>query len=320
MALAPFHTYCAEDSDRFEVKRWLLPAIVFSLVFHAGLLVAFQHKRVESFPVVQAPPRQPAMVLWRLKEPPKFPEEEEGKLAPMPVPAAVVQPLPTPVDRPGDLAGDVTSQVVGPALPLASTPSGNEGTCENLQRGIPGDSSAAVRWNTLMNGLATSGGRESNLPMAKGPVELSATMGAKAPLSVAGRRTLDEALSRLEPVAVGDAPIDISGGALFEYDSYELRPEAMEQLRKLGELIHRNPHAVFSIEGHTDSIGSVEYNQALSEKRATAVKEWLVQYMGIAPERVETRGLGSSRLLVPGTGTMEEQQPNRRVEIVIKSR
>ncbi len=51
-----------------------------------------------------------------------------------------------------------------------------------------------------------------------------------------------------------------------------------------------------------------------------AVKEWLVRSMGISPARVETQGFGSTRLLVPGTGTVDEQQPNRRVEIVIKGR
>jgi outer membrane protein OmpA-like peptidoglycan-associated protein len=136
---------------------------------------------------------------------------------------------------------------------------------------------------------------------------------------IPGRQSLDDALARTGPLPVGDKPIGMPGGALYEYNSYELRPEAQEQLRKLGELIRRNPKATFSIEGHTDSTGTPEYNQVLSERRADSVKLWLVQFMGIAPERIQTRGFGSTKLIVPGDRTVDEQQPNRRVEIVIKT-
>ena len=80
----------------------------------------------------------------------------------------------------------------------------------------------------------------------------------------------------------------------------------------------RNPEAKFIIEGHTDSFGSDQYNQNLSEQRAESVKQWLIDNASIQPTRIETHGYGKSRLLVPATGNITEQQINRRVEIRIQ--
>ena len=122
--------------------------------------------------------------------------------------------------------------------------------------------------------------------------------------------------------SVGDrtAPILLPTDLLFDYDRAELRPEALDSLRKLGELILKNPNADFTIEGHSDTFGSPGYNQTLSERRALSVKQWLVADMKIDLNRIQTRGYGSSRPLASVNGTVEEQRLNRRVEIVIKTR
>jgi outer membrane protein OmpA-like peptidoglycan-associated protein len=172
----------------------------------------------------------------------------------------------------------------------------------------------------MVGGMMEKSNRAKGQPMIKvptGPKGGDGGLGSMA--GIPGRQSLDDALARTGPLPVGDKPIGMPGGALYEYNSYELRPEAMEQLRKLGELIRRNPRATFSIEGHTDATGTPEYNQTLSEKRAESVKLWLVQFMGIAPERIQTKGFGSTKLIVPGDRSVDEQQPNRRVEIVIKT-
>jgi OOP family OmpA-OmpF porin len=105
---------------------------------------------------------------------------------------------------------------------------------------------------------------------------------------------------------------------LFDYDSATLRPNAVNSLEKLAELIERNPNANFIIEGHTDNFGPFDYNMRLSLARAESVKDWLVMSAGIEAGRIQARGFGMTHLLVPG-GTVEEQQLNRRVEIVIKN-
>ena len=131
--------------------------------------------------------------------------------------------------------------------------------------------------------------------------------------------TLDALLEKGGQLSGPVAPVNMPGGALFEYDSAALLPQAIETLRKVGELIERNPRATFSIEGHTDSFGTPEYNLALSEHRAQAVKDWLIANMHLDPAKIQTRGFGDARLIAPGTGTKEQQAINRRVEIVIRT-
>jgi outer membrane protein OmpA-like peptidoglycan-associated protein len=132
--------------------------------------------------------------------------------------------------------------------------------------------------------------------------------------------SLDDLLGSPCGVSSKTAPILMPTDLLFEYDASTLKPAATISLTKLGTIIRKNAEASFRIEGHTDSFGSDEYNLALSMRRADAVKEWLVLNMGIDPARVNTVGLGKSRLLVPSSGSVDQQQLNRRVEIVISTK
>jgi len=129
--------------------------------------------------------------------------------------------------------------------------------------------------------------------------------------------SLDGLLAGPGTVAPGAPPILMPTDLLFEYDSEELKPEAAETLKKLGTLIKKNMHARFTIEGHTDSFGSDEYNEKLSLRRAVAVKEWLEKNMDMQEADIRSVGYGKSRLIAPASGSIAEQQINRRVEIVI---
>ena len=108
-------------------------------------------------------------------------------------------------------------------------------------------------------------------------------------------------------------PTDI----VFDYNEYEVKEQARLSLMKLAFLIQTNPTATFTIEGHTDLFGSDEANQALSQQRANAVREWFITNLKINPSNIQTVGRGRSAPIVPG-GTIEEQAINRRVEIVVK--
>jgi outer membrane protein OmpA-like peptidoglycan-associated protein len=136
----------------------------------------------------------------------------------------------------------------------------------------------------------------------------------------AGFSNLDQLLAGSGQIGNGTAPILMPTDLLFDYDSAILRSGATASLQKLGHLIQRNPQAAFEVEGHTDSFGSDDYNLDLSQRRAETVKNWLIQNMGIDPNRVLTQGYGKARLLVPSDRSVEEQQLNRRVEIVIKTK
>jgi outer membrane protein OmpA-like peptidoglycan-associated protein len=91
----------------------------------------------------------------------------------------------------------------------------------------------------------------------------------------------------------------------------------MEQLNPLGRALVSNDLASFRfrIEGHTDTVGPADENRLLSERRANAVRDYLVERFSIAADRLVTEGLGESRLLVP-TADETPQQRNRRVQVL----
>jgi len=102
---------------------------------------------------------------------------------------------------------------------------------------------------------------------------------------------------------------------LFKSGSYELFPGARERLAKISGVVLAYPGLHLEVEGHTDSIGSEEYNQSLSERRAQAVRDYLVQ-QGTAAGAIVARGLGMSEP-VATNDTTEGRQQNRRVELIL---
>ncbi|HYM79197.1 MAG TPA: OmpA family protein [Candidatus Dormibacteraeota bacterium] len=102
---------------------------------------------------------------------------------------------------------------------------------------------------------------------------------------------------------------------LFRSGSYELAPGARERLAKVSGIILAYPSLHVSVEGHTDSVGSDEYNQSLSELRAQAVRDYFVQ-QGISSGTIEFHGYGKTAPIA-SNDTPEGRQQNRRVELVL---
>ena len=102
---------------------------------------------------------------------------------------------------------------------------------------------------------------------------------------------------------------------LFKTGSVELLPGARERLAKISGIVLAYPSLHLQVEGHTDSVGTDEYNQQLSEKRASAVRDYLVQ-QSISADAIEARGFGKTEP-VASNDTPEGRQQNRRVEMVI---
>ncbi len=105
------------------------------------------------------------------------------------------------------------------------------------------------------------------------------------------------------------------GDVLFGTDLARLTPDGMRTAQKLADVLQQNPQRMVLIEGFTDSTGTATHNQALSERRATAVRNAL-QEMGVGRDRVAIRGYGQD-FPVAANDTAQNRQLNRRVEIVI---
>jgi outer membrane protein OmpA-like peptidoglycan-associated protein len=97
---------------------------------------------------------------------------------------------------------------------------------------------------------------------------------------------------------------------LFDFDSAELKPDAYRELDRVADVLRNYPETTIRIEGHTDSTGPDDYNQALSERRAQTVKNTLAR-RGVEPWRLDTVGYGESYPVSSSAAA------NRRVVIVI---
>lgn len=131
--------------------------------------------------------------------------------------------------------------------------------------------------------------------------------GDKCPGTPAGTRVDGEGC------ALGDS-IDLYG-VLFAFDSADLHANARRLLMPVVKIFNRYPDLEVEVAGHTDSVGSDDYNQALSERRAEAVRRFLTDH-GVPPGQVTARGYGESEP-VASNDTGEGRQQNRRVEIRI---
>jgi outer membrane protein OmpA-like peptidoglycan-associated protein len=105
---------------------------------------------------------------------------------------------------------------------------------------------------------------------------------------------------------------------LFDFDSFEISPNAKFELRKIIYYLNTNSNLTISISGHTDKIGEESYNLLLSKKRAGAVAKFLLE-SGIHTSRISYEGYGSSRPLTTNQSGKGRQE-NRRVEFVFTNK
>ena len=115
---------------------------------------------------------------------------------------------------------------------------------------------------------------------------------------------------------IGDnITLNMPGNVTFATDSSDLSPAFFDVLNSVGKVLNEFNKTVVEVAGHTDSTGSDQYNQALSERRASSVASYL-EGRGIMGERIIMVGMGESRP-VADNGTVEGRQANRRVEITM---
>lgn len=109
--------------------------------------------------------------------------------------------------------------------------------------------------------------------------------------------------------------VTFDSGILFDFDSSALRNEARANLADLAASLNRYPESDVLIVGHTDSSGSDEYNQRLSERRAQSASDYLMA-QGVAPDRIRAVGMGESEPIASNDDEVGRQE-NRRVEVAI---
>jgi outer membrane protein OmpA-like peptidoglycan-associated protein len=327
----------SEDYDVFDdqptaFRRWLLPALIISILLHVILFMGANRLGVEPLSEAYFDRIVPRTFLLERVEidpqllEPDLADEKQAASSPVAVKA--------PEDQISfeHMMADVTASPAAPATdnPILTDkpkvdPTSLAQTIQSAER--EGAQSVIEDLSAIREELILDKPQESGRPLLElGNLDVDSgapTRSLVGPASggtTPGFSNLDALLAHTGPLSPETAPILMPADLLFDYDSYSLREQAVSSLRKLGILVQKNPGSNFVIEGHTDSFGSDDYNLQLSRLRAEAVKAWLVQAMNIPPGRVRTRGLGKSRLIAPASGSIEEQQLNRRVEIIIRAR
>ncbi len=110
--------------------------------------------------------------------------------------------------------------------------------------------------------------------------------------------------------------VALPSGILFDVDKSDVKPDARGSIATAAEVLVKYPDTYVTVEGHTDSTGSHEYNQALSERRARAVHDLLVRG-GVPPARLSVKGYGETDP-IQDNSTPEGRAANRRVQLEIR--
>lgn len=145
--------------------------------------------------------------------------------------------------------------------------------------------------------ITTDGNMTSNVTASPAPVDQGAAAGAPTP----GTQQ--------------DLVVNVGDRVFFGYDKYDLSPEARTTIEKQAQWLKTYSHINVSVEGHCDERGTREYNLALGEKRATAVRNYLVA-LGIEASRLQTISYGKERPAVTGSDEASWAQNRRGVLVV----
>jgi outer membrane protein OmpA-like peptidoglycan-associated protein len=182
----------------------------------------------------------------------------------------------------------------------------------------PAASSGPVTSAQLAQDLVSSSAGPQQAGVASGaPAQGNGTTGQLpgfASLAPSFKQTENNLANLPEPVLLR-LPSDV----LFDFDSAQLKPEADGLLGQAIALITKYPQADVHIDGYSDSIGKPDYNLTLSQQRAEAVQAWLQQRITQSTYNFKSQGHGSASFIVSPQASIEQQQPNRRVEILIQA-
>jgi OmpA-OmpF porin, OOP family len=323
------------DGERLQ-KRWVLGALGIAFVIHLagawalgwykipGMEVPFSHspptgpftiKSIEFNPDALKSHQDDPLSHMPVAEPPKNPAQfnldagavDKALQSPQPVLATPSVPEPNKVIAAADLTQQVpftesdTAKVTAEISQVEPAMSGGPSTSSKLAEDLINSNSGPTQTGTASGAPATGNGSNGKLP---GFAELAPGFQSTAP-----------SVSNLpEPVL-----LRLSSDVLFDFDSAQLKPDADTLLSQAVALIMKNPQADIHIDGYSDSIGKADYNLTLSDQRAQAVQAWFQQRIPPTNYNFHSQGHGSANYIVSPQGTIESQQPNRRVEILIQA-
>lgn len=112
-----------------------------------------------------------------------------------------------------------------------------------------------------------------------------------------------------------DFVVNVGDRVFFDFDKYDLKPEARATLEKQAAWLKKFPGVTVTVEGHCDERGTREYNLGLGERRANSAKNYLIS-LGVSPNRVKTLSYGEERPVALGSNEAAWAQNRRSVTVV----
>lgn len=122
-------------------------------------------------------------------------------------------------------------------------------------------------------------------------------------------------LNGVTPGSQQDLVVNVGDRVFFGYDQFDLTPEARATVERQSQWLKTHQNVTVIVEGHCDERGTREYNLALGEKRAMAVRNYLIAN-GVAPNRVQTISYGKERPVILGSDNTSWAQNRRGVLVV----
>jgi outer membrane protein OmpA-like peptidoglycan-associated protein len=321
--------------DRLQ-KRWILGALGIALLFHVGVAGAlglyklpgmeipsshsaptgpFTVKRIEINPDAYKAEQADPIKQLPAANPPANPSQfnldpnsvEKALQTPQPNLATPSVPEPRAVIAASDLSQGLPyaqaddAQVTAEIAKVDPASSGGPVTSSKLAEQLIDSSTGAPQPGAASGATAGGNGTSGSLP---GFADLAPAF-----------KPATASLSNLPEPILLRLPSDV----LFDFDSATLKPQADPLLSQAIALITKYPEADIHIDGYSDSFGKPDYNGTLSQQRAESVQAWLQQRVAQDAYKFHSTGHGSTNFVVPTSGTIDQQQPNRRVEILIQA-
>lgn len=145
--------------------------------------------------------------------------------------------------------------------------------------------------------------------------------GRGAPVAAPVAAPVEPAPAPVEPVVYEEVeaePVRVELDVKFDFDKANVKQDSYSDIENLAEFMKQYPQTATTVEGHTDSTGNAAYNQKLSERRAGAVRDTLVNQFGVEASRINAVGYGKERP-VADNATSEGRAINRRVEASVEA-
>jgi OmpA-OmpF porin, OOP family len=322
------------EPERLQ-KRWIAAAVAIALFFHAGVAGVFDLYKI---PRLQTPAQHSAMIgpftvqqvqvdLSALKanqaDPTAHLPEPEAPKNPAEFnldPRLVEKALQTPQPMLRQPTLPDPSRVVAASDLSQGTPyveNANSSVTADIDKVAPAATSTdpLVSSSKMAQDIINSSPGTPQSGLVSGSLGNSSQGAGDVPGFNALPPTPPPNLNNLPEPVLLRLPADV----LFDFDSAQLKPDAANILGQASAMIAKYPDASVTVDGYSDSFGKPDYDLTLSQLRAQAVRDWLQNHAPPGTYHFTSKGHGAADFVVSPQLSIDQQQPNRRVELVIQA-